>query len=612
MDTPPPPIVRGLYPIEHDESRLTFAWTRDRLSVNLPGLDRRHPWIFVLRFKGGRGDTASLPDISVDIDGGTRATVRASNALQDLRVPLPTSPGRSRGARIVVNVSNTFVPGPADPRALGVVVDELRIEPPNEGVPVVPVRVLAVSTLAGAMFGAAFALIGLAIDGAVIAVVTLTLGQAAALTRGSAPYADSLDRVPWIALSIAVPLVLLVALASRWPSTGAGIRDTVSSEVFRARGVKLRNTALFAACFTAGVLYLKLLVLLHPDMPIGDALFQAHRFEWVQAGRWLFTSVAPGLYEFPYAIGLYVFSLPFATLVTTTSGYMALLRVVAASVDAVAGLLLYPAVARSTGDRLAAAAAVATFHLIPLNFRVQTVGNLTNVFGQALFVMALVVILIGFGNGRRLASAVLLTALAASAMLSHTSTFAILVVVLGLTALALAIVRRPDASPRGGTVLAATLAATAIAVGLYYAHFGATYAAQYARITGELAQPVAAATPRGSAAGRAEMVPYYLSIYYGWPLMLMAAIGASSLRASRSTLALLLWCWLGACVLFLILGIMTPVDLRHYLAAFPAVAVLAGLGMSQLWRAGMVGRVATCALLGWALVIAVRDWLGVL
>ena len=56
-----PAIARGFYPIEKDATGLTFAWTRDRVEVALPGLDRRSPWIATVRLRGGRarpGDAA--------------------------------------------------------------------------------------------------------------------------------------------------------------------------------------------------------------------------------------------------------------------------------------------------------------------------------------------------------------------------------------------------------------------------------------------------------------------------------------------------------------------------------------------------------------------------
>src|SRR4029453_3406211 len=96
-----------------------------------------------------------------------------------------------------------------------------------------------------------------------------------------------------------------------------------------------RDTAKFAVAFTASALLLRLLALLHPDMPVGDAMFQAHRFQDVLGGKLYFTSIAPGNYLFPYAPGLYVFAAPFAALVRRGPADMALLRIIVSSVAAV-------------------------------------------------------------------------------------------------------------------------------------------------------------------------------------------------------------------------------------------------------------------------------------
>lgn len=612
MNTDPPPIVRGLYPVERDPSGAGFAWTGERLQVSFPGLDRDHEWTFVLRVRGGRQDPSTLPEIAVDVDGVTRAAFRVANTVTEHRVPLPVAPGRASGASIAVRVSNTFVPGPNDARSLGVVVEALRLDPPPEGVPVVPMRALGAAALAGAIFGAAFGIIGLTADRAVIAVVALAAAQAAALTHGAGPYAAWLDRLPALALWIAGGLALLVSLVrSRLP------RDTAAVDRFFAvPGLfagRIRNTALFAAVFTAAVVYLKLLVLLHPDMPIGDALFQTHRFEWVRAGRWFFTSEAPGGYQFPYAVGLYVFSLPFAQFVTGKAGLMMMLRIVVCVADAIAGALLYPAVSRATGNRLAGALAVAAFHLLPLNLQVQTVGNLTNAFAQALFVIALLLIVPGFGPGHRWRLAAALTVAAAAAMLSHTSTFAILTAVLVLAAGTLYVRGEPAARERAIPVLVAVTVAAGLAVLLYYGRFGDTYAAMADRIGTELGQPAAATDPGGRSMGqRAALVPYYLGVYYGWPLLLLAGFGLVTTARGRDALTLIVLAWLGACAGFLVLGVLTPVDLRHYLAAFPAVAILAGRGAAWAWGHGVPARVATGALLGASIAVAVRHWLGAL
>ena len=73
-----------------------------------------------------------------------------------------------------------------------------------------------------------------------------------------------------------------------------------------------RRPRRFVVAFSAAALFLKLLVLLHPQMPVGDAMFHAHRFQGVLAGNLYFTSIAPGNYTFPYPPGFYLFAALFA------------------------------------------------------------------------------------------------------------------------------------------------------------------------------------------------------------------------------------------------------------------------------------------------------------
>ena len=102
-------------------------------------------------------------------------------------------------------------------------------------------------------------------------------------------------------------------------------------------------------------LWLKLIALLHPAKPVVDALFNAHRLDWVLAGKYYFTQPFIGGVEMPYAIGLYVF----ASLWTwITSDHTALIRGVTAASDVAAGALLYPIVLRAWGQRRTAVLAV--------------------------------------------------------------------------------------------------------------------------------------------------------------------------------------------------------------------------------------------------------------
>lgn len=622
MDIDPPPIVHGIFPVERAPDGLTFAWSHDQFRVMLPGLDRQHAWEFKARLSTPRpvapapNAPATLPDVTIAVDGVTLKTIRGSHTFQDVAITLPTVTGEKRGAAITVQVSDTFVPGPGDTRRLGMMVDELRIVRPAQGVPIIPRQAIAAAAVGGAIFGGLFGLIGLTAGSATIAVAALGIGQAVVVARGAAPYTRYIRDIPEIAAYVALGTVILVWL------------------IERLRNQRLRNTARFVAAFSSAALFLKLLVLLHPHMPIGDALFQAHRFEWVRDGRWFFTSIAPGGYQFPYAIGLYVAALPFDEYVRGTMGYMALLRIVVAVMDTAAGVLLYPLIVGSLSDaidaaerpqgiagpgrapdiRLAGAVAVGLFHLLPLNFQVQTVGNLTNAFGQSLFAIALALIVLiprHLAAASRYAALTGLLAVTSFAMMSHTSTFAIAIPVMLLAGGLLWLFGgTSDERTRGRAVLAVTAIAAVVAVVLYYRHFGEVYAAQFARITGDMGKPAQLSDPGGrSIAQRALGVPYYLNQYYGWAALVLAGIGSGMLARRRDTLTLVVYAWIGGTFAFLLLGVFTPLDFRHYLAAFPAIALLAGCGAARWWTKGPFLQAAAIVLIGSSVLVGVRHWL---
>lgn len=561
LDRDLPRNVSGLYPVERDAaSGLTFAWTGDETVVRLPGLDRGVAWTLALRMRGGR-PADDNPDVAVVVDGVTVSTHRATPEWSDVRVAIPARPER-RGLTLGLRSSATFVPGAGDPRALGVMLDRLSLTP--DGIVMVPRPALVATAAASAAMGAGIALLGVTAGSAIGGAVLLSAGVSAIVSRGFGPFTDYPGTVSRLGLWIAI---VLAAGAVAWQ--------------YRR---PLRNTARFAAAFSAAALFLKLLVLLHPNMPVGDAMFHAHRFQGVLAGNLYFTSIAPGGYSFPYPPGLYVFASMFAGLVRRGAADMALLRTVATAADAAAGLLLYWVVMRAWGNRLAAAMAVAIYHLIPVDLAVLTTGNLTNAFAQALAVGALG--LMGAGQARAGAFAALALVLAAS-YLSHTSTLAIVFV--ATVATVLLFLLRGGAPMRrvAAGVAVATLAAAALAVAVYYAHFMETYRSELARIGHETAS--AAADAGGRTIGdRLKGVPYSISTYIGAPVLLFAFLGAVELARRRETdrLALALSAWALSCLLFLAIGIVTPVDMRHYLAAVPVLAIAAGYGAAWAWNDG--------------------------
>ncbi|MEO7271175.1 MAG: hypothetical protein ABIX28_03070 [Vicinamibacterales bacterium] len=589
FDSSPPRLLSGVYPSERDPaSGLTFAWTGEQVTLRLPGLDRRVPWQVRLRVRGARQVASENPSLTFSADGLTLETIATTTDFQDVTVTLPVQSDR-RGLTLGIRSSATFVPGPSDRRALGVVLDRLQLSP--TGIVVPPRDAFAGAAGAAAAIGAAVAMLGVTAGSAIGAAILLAAGIARTVAIGFGPYTGFPTVAGWIGVGIGAVLVL-GALVVR-----IGMRTT------------FRNTARFAVVVSAAALLLKLLVLLHPDMPIGDALFHAHRFQQVLGGDLFFTSIAPGNYLFPYAPGLYVVASAFADLVPRGTDDMALLRVIATTVDAVAGALLYAAVVRSRGDRRAAACAVALYQLIPLDFGVLAVGNLTNAFAQSLSVIALVMLAAAPLQLRRWGSTLLFAAVVTAAFLSHTSTFAILSV--ACATVAVLFWWRGDSARRADAagIAVALLVAVALAVVLYYAHFGETYRTQLSRIGAETAAAAPDAGGRGIAT-RLSSVPRYLWLYFGVPVLVLAAGGLKAWlrRPSHRRLSLAVGGWGLACLAFLVVGIVTPVDMRYYLAAIPAAAIVAGLGASEGWSAGGYLRAASGALLAWAMLEGVSGW----
>jgi hypothetical protein len=578
-----PRLVGGIYPFERDEKTgLTFAWSGREVVLRLRGLDRRANWTLDARVRGARADPAQNPALEFYVDGVLLDTRQSTVDFGDMRVIIPARP-EQRGAVITMRPSRTFNPGPSDPRDLGVMFDRITLTPSTVVFP--PRPTVGAIAIAAGVIGAALALIGLSLATAVGGAVAIAAGASAVVANGFAPY----SAFPSTAVTLAL-----------WTS---GLTVAIGRAIEWHRGTPLRNTARFAIAFSACAVFLKLLALLHPNMPVGDALFHAHRYRTVVDGNLFFTSIAPGNYQFPYAPGLYVAAAPFAEWVTRDSGDMSLLRIFVAVADGVAGALLYLMIVRAWGDRLAAALGVALYHLAPLGFGVVRTGNLTNAFAQSLAVVGLVMIANPALRWERRLYIACLAALLAAAFMSHTSTFAIVFPACVLIAAAFWWKGGPALrSPAAAVMLAGGVALVA-SVALYYAHFGDTYRAEFARITTETATSAPDAGGR-TALDRLTSVPRYLRLYFDVPLILLACLGAWRLyvRRARDRGALATLGWAAACALFFVIGIVTPVDMRYYLAVIPAFAVAGGAGASWLWTSGSLHRVLALALLAWAAV----------
>jgi hypothetical protein len=597
MDRNVPSFAAGFYAHERSGTD-TWVWTSRSAQLRLDGVDRRVPWECRVRFRGGRPPDVSQPETRLSVDGMVVATVPTANEFQDVRVDAPAVAG-ARGLVFGIAVSGVFLP-PGDPRELGVLVDRLACAP-AAGARAWPAPALVARAAgAAAMLTLAITLAGIGLGWAVLAGAVPGAAQAVALAIGASQFTSYPDVVVSLAMWTGLAVVSL-SRAFAWLG-----------------GKPLDLAARIALVASAGAVHVKLLGLLHPAKPIVDALYHAHRLEWVLDGRYYFTQVMPDGVEFPYAIALYVFAAPWTWL---SLDLVAVLRVVVCVAEALAGGALFLAIARAWGDRATAAAAVVLFHLVPLVFVVVGNANLTNAFGQSAAlatVAAAVALPLPAG---RLGPFAWLTALATIALLSHVSTFGLTMATLVTMAVLYRVFGGPTLRAPAWAVFAAAMLAAVLAVGMYWGHFADTYRT-LARVRAEA--PVATVVS-AHAASFATRLGGALRLGYvdvGWPLLVFGLVGAWRVVAERrrDRLTLAIAAWTVAYLVFLAVAVLAPVNEgyeryaaefvgRVDLAVYPGLVALAALGATWLWRAGVSGRLVTAAVGTGAAVVGFQFWI---
>lgn len=615
MDAQTPSVLSGTYGPER-AGDVSFMWTSGQAVVTLAGIDRQRPWRCVASVRGGRAPGVSQPTVVLAVDGVSGATATATNSYADIEVQAPSRPG-SDGLVLTIASSSTFVPGPGDTRELGVQLDGVTCRPVGAaGLP--PRKALVAAAIAAAFFALTFTVLGAPLWLAAGGAIAIGIAEAVALTAGPALYTPYVDRIPFLAGAAAIGAALIGGLMAWW-------LDRPTSPAAR-----------FVLAYSASVLYILLLGLLHPSKPVSDALFHAHRLEWVQGGRYFFTQPMPGGVAFPYAIALYVVSLPFTAL---TSDHVTLLRIVVCTAHVGAGALLYTAIVRRWQDPLAGAIAVVLWALIPRWYLVVGYANLTNAFGQSIATMTMVSAVVLALGSRDVLQAGVLFVLASVALLSHVSTFPLLTVALVLLAVCYWWLGDATLQSPARVIAAVTVAAALFAVLAYYGRFAEVYksldrvagrsvaAVATAPAAPEAVKGAASPPPRG---GPTPAVPVRAATAIaegvraiGWPIVLLAVLGAWRVVAGRwrDRLSLALLAWVATCAVFLLFAVVAPVEDqfyrymiefigRVYLATWPAFVILAGLGVSWAWRARGVSRVAAALLVAWACGIGAQQWLG--
>lgn len=614
MDRDLPSVAIGLHDVER-HGDLTYAWTTERADFTFRGLDRSTAWSCAVRLSGARPDAASAsPDVRIAVDGMSATHAPADAEFRDVRVDVPARPAVP-GLRLTLAVSPTFVPDEADPRRLGVRIDRVSCVPADR-LARPPGRALTAAALASGALSLGFALMGLAALPAVALVVLVAAAQAWVLTRGIGPYSAFLDEPAWLAVWIAFGAVLAAKLWA-WLSRSSCTAVT---------GV--------AIAVSAGIMYFKLLALAHPSKDLVDAVFHAHRLDWVMAGRFYFTQLSTSATPFPYAIGLYVFSAPFAALVRD---HVLLLRASVCAWEALAGLLLYVLVSRTRQDRLAGMFALILFAAVPLPFTILGNANLTSAFGAASSVVAVVLCALWTGHGPRVLTMSGLTVVTTLAFISHISALTLLGVTLVLVGLLYLLLGGAALRGSARRVFGVTLGALVLSVTLYWGHFGPVYVEQLTRARTAATADAPATPPPAAARGsetlsglgsrrlpvgeRIAAAAAQTEANLGWPLLTLFGVGLWRLAVTgvRDRLGLALSAWGLTAAAFLAVAVLGPGNTAYQQdawefigrvehATLPAAIVPASLAAAWLWRRSGPTRLVSCMLLLAAVATGVVAW----
>jgi hypothetical protein len=604
-------VTTGFYPVERANGE-PFVWSSARADLSLPGFDRGAGWSCSVDFRGARPPGQPQATLQVASDGDVILRGLATNQYQVLRFHIPA---RSQdGLRLTFVTTPTFVPSSSDRRELGVQVRGLACVP-EARVATPPTALLVSSALSIAIFAAMLAALVLPDMAAAVTAVAVAAAVAFALSSGMAPYSRYLTTVPWVAAWIAVAVVAGTAVATR------------------LRRQPLDAGARLAIAVSAAFLLVELAGLLHPSKAIADALFHAHRLEWVLGGRFYFTQPMPSGVSFPYAIALYVIAAPWSYL---THDYMALLKVVVLVARALAALMLYPLLARAWNDRAAGILAILVCHLVPLPLSVLAFANLTYAFGQSATAATLAWIAMYPAGRHSRWWLVALFLLATLACLSHVGLFPLLLAMMCATAILYRWLGGVELRPASYQIVLAAVLAAVVSVVLYYGHFPESYRTLQKLTPGaSAAAPTAppVVTPSTAPEAPQRVLPVHgpaerlvrtvviAESSFGWPVLALAILGTSTLwmLRARDPVTLLAAACLVVYAVFVTASALTPIEPRFQryaeefisrvnFAVVPIVAALAARGITWAWSRHVAWRVVVATLVAVTFVAGAQGW----
>lgn len=629
-------LVRGFNTPEilPGEVRQPFRWSTADSYVTLRDVGRQD-FSVIITVSGFRPEGQEAPRLYIDAGGKTLLDVTPAPRLTNYSFDVPRE-ALNEGTLVLHLRSNTFVPpGDPNPRDLGVVVTGVKVSPgPNPDRFIEPpLRVLASLVAASALLGIILLLMGwgtgiVGLGSSLIGLLGgwLLVSDRLWLTSGRwyEAWVQSL-----LAAGVFAGLVAVIWIVFRR-------LEGVRRPVVERRWLLLLLVPAFAV---------RLAGQLHPLINIVDLGFHEHRFSTVQSGQLLFTiqSAEWGGHSTFYLPTVYVFMLPLQWLLNDD---FLVIKLFTVGVGTLGAMLVYIIGRRALGDGRAGLIGAALYLAMPISVLPFSWGITSNLFGEFFALCALTVLLT---NSRRMQPSRpgfwLFLASLLLALLSHPGVVQLTGTAFGLIAL-LWLLFSKRGTPgwsrwSGAWVMGALVLASALAYVVYYGHFAADMLRTFDDIRRERAAQVKPGGLHLLVGGSVSDNSLGLIVQYAenrrdwlllglrgfwnearayydtWPIV-GAFLGlwllwprrtkSSPVAEERRRVVLAAAGWVGAVLLFAVVGWVLNLYVRYSLFALPVVAVGASVLLSRVWGRGWSGPLLACLLLAFFALQALNLW----
>jgi hypothetical protein len=581
-------FISGFHGHERMEGR-GFRWSTGDSQVRLDNLPADTRLRVEVRVKCLRPRGVPLPQLRFTANGATVFETLCAPGLVTYRFGVTL---RESSLELGIH-PDVFVPADyqrEDDRVLGVQVFSVSVQP--QGGEVAWQRPARMMMLGGVVLLAAGLLAGLSMGASSLGASVLIAGFAYFLAQDSVLFSSYPQRVLWLA---AAALVL------------SGLLRIVLAH---AEWLTPRERAILIGVLAAG-LFFKLGGLFYPLFFSSDAEFHANRLLEVMGGNFFTTSVTQHdpPFRIPYPVSLYVIAAPVSALGIDS---IAVLKMVTALADHGVSLVLAFFGARFLQDALGGILAAALYQLVPLNFLAFSAGNFTNIFGSAVTVFFLALILTaasGSSSARHrnlVLVGVVVTSLAALTAHFGSFLYGALLWPAWLAAVFLAAPRTWEEGQEKRILLA--VGASVLVVCLYYLGYMDLFTSQWERVFS-----------RDYATGGAATEGPVAKLLFNWAFLreqvgsvfaLVALLGAIPLlrRAGHTAFHVCVVAWLAVTGVFFLLDLTTALEVRYVLQVLPLLALFVGTFLSGAFRRGIVGRASAITVTVYLAVMGFKSY----